>query len=98
VDPTTLLPGSAQVGMNPTSLDYDYQSSTLVTVNNASNTISILDYVCPPNVLNTCLGPQVREILPFSASPQFSIRIDARLNLAVLADQTNNRVLLIPLP
>lgn len=98
VDPTTQLASSAQVGVNPTSLDYDYQNSTLVTANNASNTLSILDYVCPPSILNTCSGPIVREILPFSGSPQFSIKIDARLNLAILADEANNRVLLIPLP
>lgn len=98
VDPVTTIASSAQVGMNPTSLDYNYQTSTLVTANNASETLSILDYVCPPNILNTCLGPKVRSILALGGSPQFSIAIDPKLNLAVLADQNNNRVLLIPLP
>ncbi|HUJ30624.1 MAG TPA: hypothetical protein VLY23_05045 [Candidatus Acidoferrum sp.] len=98
VDPTTAIAGSSQVGMNPTSLDYNYQTSTLVTANNASNTVSIADYVCPPNILNNCSGPQVRSILALGSSPQFSVAIDRTLNLAVLADQSNNRVLLIPLP
>jgi YVTN family beta-propeller protein len=98
VDPSTTIATQAQVGMNPASLDYNYQTSTLVTANNASKTLSIIDYVCPPNVLDTCSGPQVRSILALGGSPQFSIAIDPKLNLAVLVDQDNNRVLLIPLP
>jgi YVTN family beta-propeller protein len=98
VDPSTAIATQAQVGVNPSSLDYNYQTSTLVTANNASKTLSIIDYVCPPNILNTCSGPQVRSILALGGSPQFSIAIDPRLNLAVLVDQDNNRVLLIPLP
>lgn len=98
VDPNTAIATSAQVGMNPSSLDYNYQTSTLVTSNNASKTVSIIDYVCPPGVLNMCSGPQVRDILALAGSPQFSVAIDPKLNLAVLVDQTNNRVLLIPLP
>jgi DNA-binding beta-propeller fold protein YncE len=98
VDPNTAIATEAQVGMNPSSLDYDYQTSTLVTANNASKTLSIIDYVCPPSILNTCSGPQVRSILALAGSPQFSIAIDPKLNLAVLVDQANNRVLLIPLP
>jgi YVTN family beta-propeller protein len=98
VDPNTAIATSAQVGMNPSSLDYNYQTSTLVTANNASKTLSIIDYVCPPSILSMCSGPQVRSILALAGSPQFSIAIDSKLNLAVLADQANNRVLLIPLP
>ncbi|HKN62024.1 MAG TPA: hypothetical protein VJW93_12660 [Candidatus Acidoferrales bacterium] len=98
VDPSTAIATSAQVGMNPSSLDYNFQTSTLVTANNASKTLSIIDYVCPPGILNMCSGPQVRSILALAASPQFSVAIDPKLNLAVLVDQANNRVLLIPLP
>jgi DNA-binding beta-propeller fold protein YncE len=98
VDPSTAIATSAQVGMNPSSLDYNYQTSTLVTANNASKTVSIIDYVCPPSILNVCSGPQVQSILALAGSPQFSVAIDPKLNLAVLVDQANNRVLLIPLP
>jgi DNA-binding beta-propeller fold protein YncE len=98
VDPSTAIATSAQVGMNPSSLDYNYQTSTLVTANNASKTVSIIDYVCPPGILNMCSAPQVRSILALAGSPQFSVAIDPKLNLAVLVDQANNRVLLIPLP
>lgn len=98
VDPNSGVPSFAQVGMNPTALDYNYQTSTLITANNASQTMSILDYVCPPTLGTNCAAPRVRDILGLGGSPQFSVAIDSELNLAVLADQSNNRVLLIPLP
>ncbi len=50
VDPLICIPTTVRVGINPTSLDYDFQTSTLVTVNSASNTMSFLDYMCPPAV------------------------------------------------
>ncbi len=77
-----------RVGINPTSLAYNFESSTLVTVNTASNTISVVDF----------LDRRVRAVLPLSASSQFSVAIHPRTNLAVVADQNNNRVLLVPLP
>ena len=106
VDPLTCIPTTVRVGINPTSLDYNFQTSTLVTVNSASNTMSFLDYMCPPTVgvPVTCSSPQTREIfgLPssakFSQNQQFSVAIDAKLNLAVVVDTNNSRVLLIPLP
>ena len=99
VDPASAISTFVQVGMNPTALDYNYQTSTLVTANNASNTMSIISYVCPPGLSTSCSAPaQVRGILPIGGSPQFSIAIDPKLNLAVLTDEKNNRVLLIPLP
>ena len=106
VDPLTCIPTTVRVGINPTSLDYNFQTSTLVTVNSASNTMSFLDYMCPPavGVPVTCSSPQTREIfgLPssakFSENQQFSVAIDAKLNLAVVVDTNNSRVLLIPLP
>ena len=106
VDPVTCIPTTVRVGINPTSLDYDFQTSTLVTVNSASNTMSFLDYMCPPAVGApvTCTAPQTRGIfgLPssakFSQNQQFSVAIDAKLNLAVVVDTNNSRVLLIPLP
>jgi YVTN family beta-propeller protein len=104
VDPTTAIASFAQVGMNPTALDYNYQTSTLVTANNQSHTMSTIEYLCPPTVGSNgangpnCPPPQVRSILSVGGSPQFSISIDVKLNLAVLTDESNNRVLLIPLP
>ncbi|MGA7961016.1 MAG: hypothetical protein WCA33_04905 [Candidatus Acidiferrales bacterium] len=109
VDPlTSSVLGTVRTGINPTSLDYNFNSSTLVTSNAASNTLSVLDYVCPPNPngATNCPTPQVHAIIdagglmPAAAlviGPN-SVAIDSRLNLAVQVDQTNNRILLVPLP
>jgi DNA-binding beta-propeller fold protein YncE len=108
VDPNTFIPTSFSVGIGPTSLDYNYQTSTLVTNNAASNTISIVGYVCPPNPNGppSCAGPRVRDVLGVGGLLQpasvvvgpNSIAIDLKFNLGVLVDQSNNRVLLVPLP
>jgi DNA-binding beta-propeller fold protein YncE len=109
IDPlTSQTVFTASAGINPTSLDYNFNSSTLVTSNAASNTLSIMAYVCPPNGngVSKCPVPKVREILDVgSVEPLVSvvvgpnsIAIDPRLNLAVEIDQANNRILLVPLP
>lgn len=107
VDPTTFNPTPVNVGIAPTSLDYNFQTSTLVTANSPSGTISVLDYVCPPAVgaPAQCAGPRVRAVLglggtqtsPLVLGPS-AVAIDPKLNLAVLADPDNSRVLLVPLP
>ncbi len=98
VDPNTLIQTPVRVGIDPTALDYDYQTSTLVTSNLASHTLSILDYVCPPASGGaSCLNPQVQAVLPLGGSQQFSVAVDPNLNLVVVVDQANNRVLLVPL-
>jgi YVTN family beta-propeller protein len=105
VDPVTFKPTPIRAGIDPTSLDYNFQTSTLVTVNSASNTLSILDYVCPPTGVNpACGAPQVRTILEFSGSQsfstllQFAVAVDPKLNLAAVVDTANSRLLLVPLP
>jgi DNA-binding beta-propeller fold protein YncE len=107
VDPLTSEQiSSISTGINPTSVDYNFNTSTLVTSNTASNTLSILAYVCPPNLngISNCPVPQVRAVLDVGSvaasvipGPN-SIAIDPRLNLAVQVDQANNRILLVPLP
>jgi YVTN family beta-propeller protein len=89
VDPDTpSIPLTVRVGVNPTSLAYNFQTGTLVTTNTASNTISIVD----SQTFTT------RATLGIGASPQFAVAIHPRSNLAVIADQANNRVLILPLP
>ena len=90
---TALNPDNGQtqiisVGVNPTSLAYNYQSSSILTVNALSNTISIVD----SQTFKT------RVTLGISGSSQFAAAIHPLTNLAVIADQANNRVLLLPLP
>jgi DNA-binding beta-propeller fold protein YncE len=79
---------SIPVGINPTALAYNYQSSTILTVNALSNTVSIVD----SQTFKT------RATLGISGSSQFAAAIHPLTNLAVIADQSNNRVLLFPLP
>jgi hypothetical protein len=106
IDPNTLIPTSARVGINPTSVDYNFQASTLVTVNSSTHILSVLDYVCPPNAfVPACSGPLVRDVLGIGGVQNSSfvlgpnaIAIDPKLNLGALVDPDNNRVLLVPLP
>lgn len=108
VDPLTgQVLGTIFTGINPTSLDYNFNSSTVVTSNAASTTLSILDYVCPPNPngASGCPTAQVRDVIDVGGTNPSSevigpnaVAVDSRLNLAVQVDQTNNRVLLVPLP
>jgi YVTN family beta-propeller protein len=88
IDPLTLQTTTVRTGINPVSLDYNFQTSTLVTANNVSNTLSVMDY----------LSQNVEAILPISNSAAFSVAIDPLTNLAVVADQINNRVVIVPLP
>ncbi len=109
VDPTTgVVQGSIATGINPTSVDYNYDTSSLITSNASTNTISVLNYVCPPspNGGSSCPTTAVRSVVAVGTPPPSSsvivgpnsIAIDRRLNLAVQVDQINNRVLLVPLP
>lgn len=105
-DPSSFVTTSIRGGINPTALDYNFQTSSIVTVNAASHTMSVIDYVCPPTTTNACPDQQVRTILGLGGSQPASstvlgpssVAIDPKLNLAVLVDPDNNRVLLVPLP
>ncbi len=106
IDPLTFLQTPVRVGIAPMSLDYDFQTSTLVTVNPPSHTMSVVDYVCPPLIAApACPGPGVRTVIglggTMTSAPVLgpnAVAIDPKLNLAVLVDPDNNRVLLVPLP
>ncbi len=88
MNPDTFQSLRVRTGINPTSLALNFNSSTLVTVNAGSNSISVMDY----------LDRTIRAVLGISASSQFAVDIHPRTNLAVVLDETNNRVLLLPLP
>jgi DNA-binding beta-propeller fold protein YncE len=105
-DPATLTSSSVSVGIAPTSVDYDFQTSSLVTVNAGSHVMSVLDYACPPTVpLPACSEPQVRAVLGLGGAQTSNlvlgpnaVAIDQKLGIAVLVDPDNDRVLLVPLP
>lgn len=87
-NPASGTANQVKVGVNPTSIAYNFQTSTALTVNSGSNTVSVLD----SQTLKT------RATAGISGSSQYAAAIHPRTNLAVLADSTNNRVLLYPLP
>jgi DNA-binding beta-propeller fold protein YncE len=76
------------VGINPTSLVINSNTGTLLTVNAASNTISLVD----------SQTLQTKQTIGIGGSGSLSAAIHNLLNLAVIVDQANNRVLLLPLP
>ena len=89
LDPTTGVLTPLRVGINPTALAYNVsQRSTLVTLNQLSQTMTVVDY----------LARQVRAVFPVTPSSQFGVDIHPQTNLAVVADPVNSRVLLLPLP
>jgi len=89
-NPDTGASTSVHVGINPTSLAINPQTGGIVTVNTASQTISIIDTLSNPFKTRSTFG--------LGGSPQFGVAIDQFTNLAVLADQANNRVLIFPVP
>ena len=91
VDPAVgvyAAPVGHSVGFNPTSLDYNYRTSTLVTANALSQTLSVMDY----------LTGKVKAVIPLPVSQQFAVAVDPATNRAIVVDQNNNRVLIVPLP
>ncbi|HVS73816.1 MAG TPA: hypothetical protein VHE23_00205 [Candidatus Acidoferrales bacterium] len=94
VNPDTGAAANVRVGVNPTSLAYNYHTGTLVTVNSASNTISFVDAQSLQTRATIGLGtPPLATPLN---NPQFAVAIHPRKNLAVISDSSNNRVLLFP--
>lgn len=100
IDAKTLAPNAFRVGIGPTALAYNFQSGTGVTVNQASNTLSIFNFVAtnPPNSQLMIQTAQVEMILPFGGSAEFSVAVNPLTNVATVVDQANGRLLLIPLP
>ncbi len=77
-----------RVGINPTAVAYNYLSSTIVTVNSISSTVSVLDIA----------DGKVHANMGLKASQLGSIAIHPRTNIAAIVDTQNNRLLLIPMP
>src|SRR5208282_137918 len=90
-DPDTGSTSTIRVGVNPYSIGYNYQTGTLLSINSTSNTSSVIDAVNAP-VFAT------RQTLGISSQSQFAVAVDNFTNTAVVADQNNNRVLILPLP
>jgi DNA-binding beta-propeller fold protein YncE len=87
-NPDTNVTSPIKVGINPTSIAYNFQTGTILTVNALSNSISIVD----------AQTFRTKATLGIGGTSRFSAAIQTFTNLAVIADQANNRVLLVPLP
>jgi hypothetical protein len=104
IDPVNSVQFAIRVGINPTAVAYNYRTSTLVTTNTGSRTVTVADVV----------GQKVRAVLPLpptlsansnlalalaaAGSLQYALDIHPLTNLAVIADTVNGRVLFLPLP
>jgi DNA-binding beta-propeller fold protein YncE len=88
VQPNTQQSIAVRVGINPTSIAYNYLTSTIVTVNSISSTISVVD-------IN---DQRVHANMGLQASQLGSVAIHPRTNVAAIVDSQNNRLLLIPMP
>ncbi len=87
-NPDTGAATPANVGINPTSLAVNSNTGTLLTVNSLSNTVSVLD----TQTLKT------RATMGIGGSTQFAAAIHPLTNVAVITDQANNRLIIVPLP
>ncbi|HTZ48012.1 MAG TPA: hypothetical protein VMH20_10490 [Verrucomicrobiae bacterium] len=88
-DPDSSTTTLVRVGINPYSLAYNYQTGAMVTANSTANTMSVVDAVNAPTFAT-------RATLGISSQSQFALAIDNYTNTAVMVDQNNDRVLLIP--
>jgi len=79
---------TVRVGINPYSLGYNYQTGTLLTINSTSNSSSVVD----------SQEFKTRQTVGISSMSQFAIDVDNFTNIAVIADQNNNRVVFLAMP
>jgi hypothetical protein len=104
IDPVTSAQTSFRIGINPTAIAYNYFTSTLVSTNTASRTITVADLLAlkiravltlPPIVPTT-----TNQALTIAVSgiPQYALAVNPLTNVAVIADTANGAVLFVPLP
>jgi DNA-binding beta-propeller fold protein YncE len=89
-NPDTAATSIVRVGVNPTSLAINPQTGGILSINSASQTISIIDTISNPF--------KTRNTYGLGGSMQFGVAIDQFTNMAVIADQANHRVLIFPMP
>jgi DNA-binding beta-propeller fold protein YncE len=89
-NPDTGSTTAVHVGINPNSLAFNPETGGIMTVNTSSQTVSIVDTLSNPFTTRRNFG--------LNGSAQFGIAIDQFTNLAVIADQASNRLLIFPVP
>jgi DNA-binding beta-propeller fold protein YncE len=99
IDPTTSSVTPFRVGINPTAIAYNYLTSTLVSTNTLSHTVTVSDFLAK-RIRAVLTLPPSPPLLNLAATglPQFALDIHPLTNLAVIADTSNGRVLFVPIP
>ena len=99
IDPLTSIQNSFRFGINPTAIAYNFLTSTAVSTNTASHTMTVADLPRGQvrSVFSLPLAPVAPSLLA-AGLPQLAVDVHPFLNLAVVADTANGRVLFIPLP
>jgi DNA-binding beta-propeller fold protein YncE len=104
IDPLTSIQNTFRIGINPTAIAYNFRTSTLVSTNTTSHTITVADFLgqkvravltLPPA---TSTNSNLALSLAFQGSLQYALDIHPLTNIAVIADTANGRVLFVPLP
>jgi DNA-binding beta-propeller fold protein YncE len=104
IDPVSSAVTPFEIGINPTSIAYNYFTSTLVSTNTASRTITVADLLAlkirSVITLPPIVGTSTNQALTIAVSglPQYALAVDPLTNIAVIADTANGAVLFIPLP
>ena len=88
LNPNSAFSSAIRVGIDPSSIAYNFESGTLVTGNNLSGTMTVVDFI----------DQTVRGVFSLRSSTQFAVDIHPQTNLAVVADTVGNQLLLVPLP
>jgi DNA-binding beta-propeller fold protein YncE len=88
LNPYSVASSAIRVGIDPSSIAYNFETGAMVTANNLSETMSVVDFI----------NQTARGVFSLRSSTQFAIAIHPLTNLAVVADSVDNQLLLVPLP
>ena len=104
IDPISSIQTTFRIGINPTAIAYNFLTSTLVSTNTASHTVTVADFLgqkiravltLPPTA---AANSNLALSLAFQGALQYALDIHPFTNIAVIADTANGRVLFVPLP
>ena len=87
-DPNGGSSASVNVGINPTALAINPQTGAILTTNVSGKTVSLVD--------TTASRLKTVQTIGLPGSAEFGVAIDQFTNLAVIVDQANNRLFILP--
>ena len=104
IDPVASIQNTFRIGINPTSIAYNFRTSTLVSTNTASHTISVADFLAQKITAVLTLPPMsaansnLALSLAFQGALQYALDIHPFTNVAVDRRYGQWAVLFVPLP